>query len=142
MNMDKLPFLFVNDVSTLPTEHDFVLKVKKGIQSEADLLSHYELEGNFPGYFGRNWDALLDCLRDFSWASQKRIIIAHQDLPLENDVEGLRIYLDILETAINDWKEIREGPSFVPLDGVPFVKHELLVVFPSAVESRIARMGL
>jgi barstar (barnase inhibitor) len=95
--------VFVDDVSTLPIEHAFVLKVKKGIQSKADLLLNYEIEGSFPGYFGHNWDALLDCLRDFSWVSQKRIIIAHDDLPLKNDEEGLRIYLEILETAVKDW---------------------------------------
>ena len=142
MNMDKQSFLFIDDVSTLQIEHAFVLKVKEGIQSKADLLENYEIEGNFPSYFGHNWDALLDCLRDFSWVSQKKIIIAHDDLPLENDEEQVRIYLEILETAVKDWKAVREGPSFVPLDEVPYIDHELLVVFPSAVEPIIVRMSL
>jgi hypothetical protein len=131
------PFLFISDTGTLPTEHDFVIKVPRGVQSKADLLTHYEREGHFP-YFGFNWDALLDCLRDFSWVNQKRIIITHDDLPLSNDEKELRVYLEILETAVDDWKKVREGPFAEPPEGWAYIEHELLVVFPSSVESTIA----
>jgi hypothetical protein len=140
MSISKLPFLFVNDASTLLTEHDLVLAVPKGIQSKADLFLHYEREGRFPAYFGHNWDALMDCLRDFSWASQKRIIITHEDLPLANDGKELQIYLEILETAVNDWKMVREGPFAALPEEMSYVEHELLVLFPSAVESTIVRV--
>ncbi|MFR9164902.1 MAG: barstar family protein [Dysgonomonas sp.] len=35
----------------------------------------------FPNYFGFNWNALLDCLRDFDWIEEKYIILIH-DCPL------------------------------------------------------------
>jgi hypothetical protein len=140
MNSRKLPFLFVSDTSALPTEHDFVIKVPKGVRSKAALLTYYEREGHFPACFGFNWDALLDCLRDFSWANQKRIVITHDDLPLLNDQKELRVYLEILETAVNDWEKVGEGPFVEPPEEMPFIEHELLVVFPASVESTIVCM--
>lgn len=35
--------------------------------SKADLLKAIALAFSFPGYFGNNWDALVDCWSDMSW---------------------------------------------------------------------------
>ena len=37
------------------------------IQSKADLLRGIAQALRFPAYFGGNWDALVDCLRDMGW---------------------------------------------------------------------------
>jgi len=140
MNASKLPFLFVSDPAGLATPQDFVLRVRRNIQTKMDLLSHYAKEGHFPDYFGGNWDALLDCLRDFSWASQKRIVLAHDDLPVASQEDELRVYLEILETAVNDWKEVRGGPFAEPPKEMPYVEHELVVGFPSSAESTVIRV--
>jgi RNAse (barnase) inhibitor barstar len=140
MSARKRPFVFIGDASKVATEHDFRLKVPKGIESKTDLFSHYAKEGDFPSYFGSNWDALLDCLRDFSWTDRRRIVIIHDDLPLLNNERELCVYLEILETAVNDWKEVREGAFAEPPKNMPYLEHELLVVFPSAVEATIARV--
>lgn len=140
MNANNLPFLFVSDPAGLVTPQDFSLKVPRGIHTKTELLAHYEKEGRFPDYFGGNWDALLDCLRDFSWVSQKRIVIIHDDLPVANQEDELRVYLEILETAVNDWKEVRRGPFTDPPKEMPYVEHELVVGFPSWVEPTVLRV--
>lgn len=131
-------FLFVDDPEGLATPRDFLLKVPANIQSETDLLAHYAKAGHFPAYFGGNWNALVDCLRDFAWVSQKRIVIAHDDLPLVDCDDKLRIYLEILETAIRDWADIEAGPVTGSPADMP--EHELVVSFPSAVEARVVRV--
>jgi hypothetical protein len=140
MSLCTPPFLFVSDTSTVSTEHDYVIKIPRGVQSKADLLKHYKEKGHFPDYFGFNWDALLDCLRDLSWVSQKRIIIVHDDLPLSNDKKELQVYLEILETAVNDWRKVGEGPFNEPPEEWPYIEHELLVIFTASVESTIVCM--
>ena len=135
------PFVFVSDPTVLATPEEFLLRIAKGIETKHDLLLHYERAGNFPSYFGRNWDALQDCLGDFFWQKQKRIVIAHDDLPLANQEDELRIYLEILATAVKDWKGPRPGP-FVEISSEewPYIEHELVVAFPSAVEATVVRV--
>ena len=140
MSASNPSFGFIGDASKPVTEQDFLLQIPKGVQSTTDLFSHYEERGDFPGYFGHNWDALLDCLRDFSWKTQRRIVIAHDDLPLSNNEKELRIYLEILETAAKDWKEVREGPFAEAAEGMPYVEHELLIIFPVTAQPTIARV--
>ncbi len=33
----------------------------------------------FPDYFGNNWDAVADCLTDFSWEEGDRIIVVYSN---------------------------------------------------------------
>jgi RNAse (barnase) inhibitor barstar len=39
----------------------------KGLASKAGLLGRVARALNFPDWFGKNWDALNDCLTDLSW---------------------------------------------------------------------------
>jgi hypothetical protein len=68
----------------------------------------------FPTYFGENWNALFDCLRDFHWVDKRRIVLVHDDVP-DIPADDLRVYLEILRDAVTDWRA-----------GEP---HELVVVF-------------
>jgi hypothetical protein len=38
-----------------------------GVRRKEDLLDILATALNFPAYFGRNWDAAEECLRDLSW---------------------------------------------------------------------------
>jgi hypothetical protein len=61
---------------------------------------------NFPGTFGRNWDALLDLTRDLSWNKAKGYVLtlsnADSLLPLANS--GFSVLLGVLEAAVREWR--------------------------------------
>jgi hypothetical protein len=136
--MSSSSFVYLSNVSQTRDGRDFVLTVPSGIQSKTALLAHYDKHGGFPGYFGGNWDAFLDCLRDFSWVEQRKIVIVHHDLPLTDRPRDLRIYLEALGTAVSDWAQIGGGPFARAPNDMRYVEHELLVVFPSSVEDQIS----
>jgi hypothetical protein len=64
------------------SENDFLLSIPKNISSRQELFEAFEKRGDFPGYFGLNQDAQLDCLRDLSWIPRRRVVIRHYGLPL------------------------------------------------------------
>ena len=92
------------------------------VSSKNELLNKYSEKLLFPDYFGFNWDALCDCLRDLSWIEQKEIVIIHDDLPKLTD-EELKVYIEVLIHSVQDWKKEDE--------------HTLEVAFPESSEKQI-----
>jgi hypothetical protein len=58
---------------------------------------------SLPGYFGFNWNALFDCLRDFDWVDQGKVVIVHDTFPALSQSE-MKTYLEVLRDAVLDWK--------------------------------------
>ncbi|AKT38694.1 barstar family protein [Chondromyces crocatus] len=101
---------------------DFVAEVPTGLSSvEALLASLYEAL-RLPGYFGFNWDALSDCLRDLHWLAAHEVVLVHRDLPAIAPAE-LHTYVEVLAEAVRSWK--------------PGEAHMLRVVFPAAARDRV-----
>lgn len=76
------------------------------VRDKAGLLAACARACGFPAYFGHNWDALLDMLRDLSWAPAQRGYLL-----IWNDARGLArsaphdmdVALDVLRDAIAFW---------------------------------------
>lgn len=82
--------------------------IDKTPQGKAELLERVALALSFPDYFGRNWDALIDCLSDLSWCHEPEAIIDHADIP-NLQARDLRLYLESLIDASD-----RRGPERLP----------------------------
>ena len=95
------------------------VNVPAGIVSPFELLRVLSDGLKFPSYFGHNWNALFDCLCDFTWLTERtRVVIRHHDvpglLPLDQDT-----YLKVLNDAVGSWRVEPSG-------------HTLEVEFPDA----------
>jgi RNAse (barnase) inhibitor barstar len=100
---------------SLPTS--IICHIPAGIQSRQALFDALAVGLRLPEYFGRNWDALHDCLGDLEWLPPGVVEIRHEDVPLAADPEGRRTYLELLREAA----ELRASTPF----------RRLKVVFPS-----------
>lgn len=118
-------------------QEDFVFQVPPGIRSKAELISTLADVGRFPDYFGNNWDALLDCLRDLSWIPNKRVVIVHSDVPVLDNSSECRTYLDILRMVLADWSEPVKPDVAEPPPEWTYVEHELTIVFPANARTTI-----
>ena len=105
----KLPFEF--DPSNLSGT---IITVPAGVTEKNALFSFYADAFSFPEYFGFNWDALEECLRDLeNWHPEGQTFsIVHQDIPLISSPHDAGVYLAILQVALAE---------------EPLIKH---VVFP------------
>ena len=75
-------------------------------QQWEELLNEYDTKFRFP-YFGFNWDALEDCLRDLDWIPRKEVIVYHPVLPTL-EIKELKIYLEILRDITKHWTQNEE----------------------------------
>ena len=116
------PFLFRADPRGPVSGDDATLRVGSDISTPDQLFERYAVGLSFPDYFGKNWDALDECLRDLHWMRQKRVVILHDELPRLTEKE-MRVYLSILRSSVEDWG----GDE----------AHEFQVVFPENAERRV-----
>jgi hypothetical protein len=101
---------------------DHVARIPASLGSRESLFDVLKTELDLPDYFGENWNALSECLRDLSWIESPRAVILHADLPqLQKD--DLAIYLEVLADSVESWK--------------PGEEHVLTVVFPENVRDGI-----
>ena len=102
-----------------------ILKISNDIQDERELFAAFQSGLAFP-YFGWNWDALEDCLRDLSWIVTPQVVIAHDGLP-SLPKSDILIYLSILSEKVDHWA--RDSSK------------EFVVIFPQRVEAEIRKLA-
>jgi hypothetical protein len=115
-----LPFELTDTPNTRADARCVVLP--SGIRSVPELLQAWYERLLLPGYFGFNWDALSDCLRDLHWVDEREVLVHHMDLPALSDDE-LCTYLEVLAESITSWG-----------DADP---HRLVVSFPVGAQARL-----
>lgn len=123
---DSIPkgFQFFETPSSVDAIDSLQVWIPSGLLRKRDLLRVLSQGLNFPSYFGWNWDALEECLRDLSWIEQpRRILLIHEGLPFQPDWENRATYLSILKDAIATW-----GPN---------QSHELIAIFPAHCRDEI-----
>jgi len=96
-------FTFVENTQDFKKADTFTARVAGNIRTSQQLFELLYGLLKLPGYFGFNWNALFDCLRDFHWIAERNVAIVHDDLP-KLPKEEMRTYLEILRDAIVDWK--------------------------------------
>ena len=99
-----IEFQFCDQVPSYDTGSVYFARLGKDIGGTDYLINALFYLFVFPGYFGFNWDALSDCLTDFTWINEKHIILYHEELPQILD-DDLKIYLKILNRAALVWRE-------------------------------------
>jgi hypothetical protein len=134
-------FVF-NDRADVKAVHRTELPLN--IKTEGALLDALSVALSFPGYFGRNWNALEECIRDLSWLIPGDVVLIHKDLPLADDRAALVIYLSILRDAVGNWETkgsnlIYASPEKRDAAGEceMLVKRKFSVIFPTDTRSTV-----
>lgn len=114
------------EASERPIDEAVVVKVSASVATKTELFITYEAELGFPDYFGANWDAFEECIRDLSWVKSRRIILSHDGLPFSDNPNLLATYLSILNGAAEKWGKLAE--------------HDIMIHFPRECEPRIRKI--
>jgi RNAse (barnase) inhibitor barstar len=79
----------------------------KGLASKAGLLGRVARALNFPEWFGKNWDALSDCLTDLSWLNGRGVVIIFEnskDLAARKP-QVFHSAVEVFQAANDYWRE-------------------------------------
>lgn len=98
---------------TFPTDSvSCVVRIPPGITDKRDLLRHIAAKMKFPGYFGFNRDALDECLADLSWLQSRDVYMWQEDIPLTDEPDEARRYIQVLRGMPNESGYVRLRISF------------------------------
>ncbi|MBL8540406.1 MAG: barstar family protein [Betaproteobacteria bacterium] len=77
-----------------------------GIGDKAALMRHLQDALQFPEWFGRNWDALEDCLTDMSWHDDVGYVLlfAGGGTLRRHDKALFHTLVDVLKSAADYWR--------------------------------------
>ncbi|WP_446216274.1 barstar family protein [Micromonospora sp. IBHARD004] len=107
--------------AVLPATGRFVVARLDGTRMTDAGHAFYEFSDAllFPGYFGWNWDALSDCLRDLNWLPADGYLIVVENAPrlLSSSAEDQHTLFRILSRAVHHWANPLGQPDG---KGVPF----------------------
>jgi RNAse (barnase) inhibitor barstar len=87
---------------------EFVIKVIDGstCKNRSDLFSNLASLFEFPSYFGRNWDALDECITDLEWMPGRGyiLLLKNADQLLSEDArESYATFIGIMKKAGEEW---------------------------------------
>jgi barstar (barnase inhibitor) len=118
------PFTYSDDPRTiLKTDSVSVAEIGH-VSSKEQLLDSIADQLSFPDYFGRNWDALDECIQDLSWLHDADVAVVHWEVPTALGPDGLRTYLAVLRDAAVAWRHrgTRKLLVFFPVSGRQMVE--------------------
>jgi len=107
-----IPFHFFTDIPSCDSSNVFCVHIDPEITTPKDLITSFYYSLWFPGYFGFNWDALYDCLRDLEWIPYRKIAIIHRTIPKIPENE-LKLYLSVLMDASLFFKEKKDYDLYI-----------------------------
>ncbi|MDX3533092.1 barstar family protein [Streptomyces sp. MB09-01] len=97
-------------VGLLLTGRTYVARVDGRQMRDTDAVFQQFYDGlRLPDYFGWNWNALFDCLRDLHWlpADQYVLIVEAADEALSGDAAGRRQLFGTLLRAGRRWSSVK-----------------------------------
>lgn len=85
------------------------------VADKKSLLAACRRELGFPQTFGGNWDALADCLQDFSWRDAPGYVISLEQAAVmaQTAPREFQLLLEILTDAATYWE--KRGGIFIAL---------------------------
>ena len=88
------------------------------VRDKKEFLARLAKALHCPPYFGMNWDALCDCMRDLSWLNDNGwvvILLNGQEFAVKNQ-DDFMTAIDVLQTAAEYWR-IHRKPFWILLYG-------------------------
>jgi hypothetical protein len=122
MPQDLPGIVFFDEVEGFRAAHAQMVQVPAGVTDKRRLMGVYADALKLPDYFGFDWEALEECLRDRLEAEQQ-LLVVHKDLPLVGAADEQQAYVRLLQDLADG-----ESPA------------RFTAVFPEAVRAQVLEL--
>jgi RNAse (barnase) inhibitor barstar len=105
MHNNLVDILTLNNLA-IPKENFFFIN-GMNIKDKQSFLMEFSRELQFPDYFGFNWDAFFDCMKDLSWLNTESGLVICYENPenfRKHNSEDWEVANDILLSLIPYWR--------------------------------------
>lgn len=85
-----------------------------GVTDKAAFMERCARDLALPDWFGRNWDALADCLTDLSWAPPARgrlLVVSGWQAYAEEAPGEWRIAQEVFDSAVEHWRGAEDAEA-------------------------------
>ena len=111
--MDRIPTSVEGLLDTLSADGFLILRISNA-RTKADFMDRATEVFLLPSYFGRNWDALHECLSDLTWLpAEGYILILSTDDLLRTSPDDLKSAVEVLLHVNRSWRQ--DGIRFCAL---------------------------
>lgn len=91
------------------------------VSGKSDIFNSFFKSLKFPDYFGKNWDALYDCITDLGWLKNKNTVVLIKEI---DEREIFKILKHALMDAKEFWLNTNERfPEKVDFETIIFIEH-------------------
>jgi hypothetical protein len=115
---------------------EFAVRLARGSKMKRvnDLFNEFAAAFQFPCYFGENWAAFDECLRDLTWLPAKGyiLVIPNTASVLQDEPADIATFLRTLDRVCSSWASEPHAEFPSKLDPTPF--HVLFQATESQVE--------
>jgi RNAse (barnase) inhibitor barstar len=123
---------------------DLAIRICRGAKMRHvdGLFQEFAAALQFPYYFGENWPALDECLRDLSWLPAKAYLLcitSADQLLVEDSPDSFEILTKVLRKAAKEWVEGSPNHALDRRSETPF--HVLMQVPKESEERFLDRLG-
>jgi len=120
-------FYYLDNPSEYKNDNEYIAVLDE-VESVEQLFKRLKDNFNFPDYFGNNWNALNDCLLDFSWTDYKVVTLVVSEFP-DLFIEDQDIFMKILINVTLKWQDndAHDFKVIFPKSEKEFVESEVLL---------------
>jgi RNAse (barnase) inhibitor barstar len=114
--------MIFGDFRLIDARDTVLVQIPEDLASFDELSIQIKEQLGLPDYYGNNWNALSDCLRDLHWVSEHRVIFVNAGRVFKQDWQW-KTYLEVLKECVDSWKETDE--------------HSFIVYFPETLREEV-----
>lgn len=90
----------------------YIMLDAERMRSTSGLFDEFSSQLQFPGFFGNNWNALSDCLRDLEWlpaAGWVLVVLNSTHLLSDAEKEQMEFFVRVIHQVADEWSEDVQG---------------------------------